>query len=399
MTDFSRSPDEVLADNVSKGYVGLRIEQGVPILDRDLNLIQDLASVVVRSIVSRYIGGGLPAGSEGFAVAPIPAASNNFRILAGSALPGTCLVGGIEVAIAADVVYTAQAGVPALTTPTLAQPNPRDDTVYLDVGLQTVDGTSDADLLNPADIGTQTSVRLRPVWVVRVAENATSPPAPAPGRSHLVLARLKRDRGVATIDAKMIADVRQTRLTLGDVEQRLSNMERLLLTPALDTPSFSPVVGFAGQAVTLKGRNLNLAPVQVLFGAVAASVTSVAPTQVVTAVPPGVAGSVPVTVITTGGSVTSMATFLILGGPPTFAPSPNQFSPKVGPVGQAVTLSGTNFNQAPVQVQFGAVTAAVNSSTTTQIVTQVPAGAAGALKIRVTTPAGTVLSNDNFTVL
>jgi hypothetical protein len=488
MTDFSRLPQDVLATNVSKGYVGLHIEQGVPILDRDLNLLQDLITAAVRSIVTRYIGNGIPTGGQGFAIQAIPAA-NNFRILAGVPPPGTCLVGGIEVSIPADLNYGDQPGVPALTTPTPAQPDPREDTVYLDVSLETVDGTSDGDLLNAGDIGTQTSVRLRPVWTVRVVENATTPPAPLPGHSHFPLARLARRRNVANIQATMITELRQTRLTLGDVERRLSNMERLLLTPVFDpSPSqFSPKFGGAGQNVTLRGRNLNLVPVQVLFGAVSATVTSVTPTQIVAPVPAAATGAVKITIITTGGSVVSDDTFTVLGGgpppafaaspnqftpkaggpgtdvtlfgsnfnvapvsvlfgstsaqvistsptqlvarvpagvsgpvkvtvstgggsvvsvddflagsPPAFAPSPNQFSPKFGGAGQNVTLFGTNFNLAPVSVQFGAVAATVVSSTATQITTQVPVGTAGALKIRVTTAAGSVLSDDNFTVL
>ena len=156
----------------------------------------------------------------------------------------------------------------------------------------------------------------------------------------------------------MITDLRQTRLSLNDVERRLSNMERLLMTPAFDpSPNqFSPKVGGVGQNITLRGRNLNLVPVQVLVGAVSATVTSVAPTQLVAQVPAGATGEVRVTVITTGGSVVSDDTFTVLGGgpPPAFAASPNQFSPKAGGAGTDVTLFGTNLNVAPVSVLFGA---------------------------------------------
>ena len=126
---------------MSKGYVGLHIEQGVPILDRDLNLLQDLITAATRSIVTRYIGNGVATGSQGFAIGAV-AAANNFGILAGVPPPGTCLVGGVEVNIAADLNYADQPGIPALTTPTAAQPDPREDTVYLDVSLETVDGTA-----------------------------------------------------------------------------------------------------------------------------------------------------------------------------------------------------------------------------------------------------------------
>ena len=272
--------------------------------------------------------------------------------------------------------------------------------MFLDVSLETVDGTTDADLLNAGDIGTQTSVRVRPVWTVRVAENAATPPAAAEGHSHFALARLARRRNVANIQAAMITELRQTRLTLGDVERRLSTMEQLLLTPAFDpSPNqFTPKVGGAGQNVTLRGRNLNLVPVQVLFGAVSATVTTVTPTQIVAPVPAGATGAVKLTIITTGGSVVSGDTFTVLGGgpPPAFAASPNQFSPKAGGTGTDVTLFGSNLNVAPVSVLFGATSASVISTSPTQIVARVPAGVAGPVKITVSTGGGSAVSVDDF---
>lgn len=399
MSDFSRPPQDVLAANLSKGYVGLHIEQGVPILDRDLNLLNDLITATVRSIVMRYIGSGLASGAQGFAIQAIPAA-NNFRIAAGTPPPGTCLVGGIEVSIAADLNYAAQPGVRALTTPSAGQPNPREDTVFLDVALETVDGASDADLLNAADIGIQTSVRLRPTWVVRVAEGAATPPPAAPGHVHYVLARLTRPRNVAEIQAAQITDLRQTRLTMADMERRLSAMEQLLLIPAFDpSPNqFTPKVGGAGQNVTLRGRNFNISPVQVLFGAVAAAISSITPTQIVAQAPNGATGQVKITVITGGGSDVSDDLFTVLGGgpPPAFAAAPNEFSPKAGAPGANITLFGANFNVAPVSVRFGATVAPVVSSAPSQIVTQVPAGVTGATKITVSTGGGSVTSTDDF---
>ena len=74
----------------------------MPILDRDLNLLQDLIASTVRAVVARYIGSGVPSGNQGFQIAAGPA-PNNFRILAGNPAPGRCLVGGIEVVIARDL--------------------------------------------------------------------------------------------------------------------------------------------------------------------------------------------------------------------------------------------------------------------------------------------------------
>ena len=54
MSDFSRSPLELLQVSLQKGYVGLHVEQGVPILDRDLNLQHDLLAATARSLFTRY---------------------------------------------------------------------------------------------------------------------------------------------------------------------------------------------------------------------------------------------------------------------------------------------------------------------------------------------------------
>src|ERR1039458_6358120 len=59
MSDYSTSPQEVLLANQQKGYVGLHIEQGVPLLDRDLNLLHDLISATIRSLIANYVGNGV----------------------------------------------------------------------------------------------------------------------------------------------------------------------------------------------------------------------------------------------------------------------------------------------------------------------------------------------------
>ena len=62
------SPLDLLVASQGKGYVGLHIEQGVPLLDRDLNLLHDLVAASVRSVITRYIGNGIAAGTDGFAI-------------------------------------------------------------------------------------------------------------------------------------------------------------------------------------------------------------------------------------------------------------------------------------------------------------------------------------------
>ncbi|MFJ9036652.1 IPT/TIG domain-containing protein [Streptomyces sp. NPDC102406] len=415
MADYSQSPLELLLANQQKGYVGIHVEQGVPVLDRDLNLLQDLISATVRAVISRYVGNGAAAGANGFAVQALPTGQNgqDFLIAAGDAGgPGSALVGGVEVVIPAAVTYRSQPGLPALTAPTAAQPDPRTDTVYLDVSLAEVDGTVDAELNNSRDVGVQTSVRLKPVWVVRVSEG-DAVPAPPSGHSFYPLASLLRPRGVATLEAAMIGDLRQRRLTVSDMERRMSLMERTLLLPAFTAPApgqpqFVPKSGVIGQPITLNGSNFAVAPVTVRFGDLPAKIVGGASsTQVVARVPGGltpggVSAAVRITVSNLGGAVISDDTFTA-DPAPAFAEPTTQFSPGNGTPGTQVTLNGFNFNAAGTQVRFAAVAATVvGVPTATRMVVQVPAGLVPAgstnadVKITVTNPAGSIVSDDPF---
>ena len=412
MSDYSKSPLDLLIANQQKGYIGLHIEQGVPLLDRDLNLLHDLISATVRSVITRYIGNGIAAGADGFAVQALTAPQNvqDFRIAAGSPGGGTCLVGGIEVRIPADITYKSQAGVPALTTPTNAQPDPRIDVVFLDVFINEIDGTTDPDLSNSIDVGMETSVRLAPAFVVRVAEGGQAPQPPA-GHVFYPLAQLARPRGGNAIDATMITDLRQSRLTMSDMEKRLSLIERLVVLPAFVAPSlpqFLPKSGPINQTITLNGSNLNVGPLQVRFGNVPAAIVGApSATQVVVRVPGGLTPTaqptgVKVTVTNSGGSDISDDTFTALPSP-AFADAGAQFSPKNGTPGQQVTLNGFNFNATSPAVLFGTIPATiVGTPTPTQIVVQTPSGivpgGSSSLDVRITvnTSQGSIQSDDLF---
>lgn len=75
------------------------------------------------------------------------------------------------------------------------------------------------------------------------------------------------------------------------------------------------------------------------------------------------------------------------------------FTPKQGPIGTAVTISGTGFSATASQntVAFNGSPATVTSATATQLVTTVPAGATTG-PIAVTTPNGSATSSKSFTV-
>lgn len=241
MGNFSKPPTDVLKTNLENGYVGMHIEQGVPVLDRDLNLLHDFQASALQSLIKNHIGNGVATAtdSKGFAIEAIPA-QNNFRIQAGSALAG-----GLKVNNKQPLNYNEQdkdEGLPPLTTPVFRPrvvlpgespaPDIRIDTVFLDVWMTEVDRTVDKDLFNNDDVGLQTSVRQKVTWLVRVAEGKDVP-LPIDGHQHLRLAQLNRPGvtrvgglprgGIADgeITAAMITDLRQTNLTLSDIERRV----------------------------------------------------------------------------------------------------------------------------------------------------------------------------------
>jgi hypothetical protein len=184
--------------------------------------------------------------------------------------------------------------------------------------------------------------------------------------------------------------------------------------PAFADPGgqFSPANGTPGTQVTINGFNLNVGIPQVQFASVTATLVGTPTnTQAVVQVPAGLvpggstSADVKITVTTSAGAAVSDDNFHAeLSIPaPAFSSSP-QFTPKSGVSGQTITLTGTNFNFAPVTVKFDTATATiVGSPSATQIAAQVPSGitTSGTPKIvhlSVTTAGGTATSTDTFTV-
>ena len=169
-----------------------------------------------------------------------------------------------------------------------------------------------------------------------------------------------------------------------------SNLTVFLLAPVLT--DFTPTNGLPGSTVTLNGANF-LGTTNVSFNGVAASFNVTADTQI-TATVPASATSGPITVQSSGGTVTSTALFYL-------APRLNTFTPTTGPVATAVTLTGTNLDGV-TSVTFAAPTATVvnapiTSVSATQLVVVVPTNAISGL-ITVTTSGGVIASTNTFTV-
>jgi len=184
-----------------------------------------------------------------------------------------------------------------------------------------------------------------------------------------------------------------------------SSLDQFTLTSAPIVTSVTPSVGptAGGTAVTIQGENFS--GVSVYFNGVAATGVSVSAdgSSISATSPAGSAGTVHITVVSSGGtSATSSADQF------TYAPAPtvSGVQPASGSTGggTAVTITGTNFagtGYTVTAVNFSGV-AATNvsvSSDGSSVSATSPAGSTGPVDIRVVTPGGTsaTSSADQFT--
>ncbi|MFB7214375.1 IPT/TIG domain-containing protein [Streptomyces sp. NPDC056255] len=157
----------------------------------------------------------------------------------------------------------------------------------------------------------------------------------------------------------------------------------------LGAPVLTSVAPGSGQvsgnnAVTLTGANL-LQAGTVRFGPTAAAPSAiVSATEIRATVPPGVSGTVPVSVTTPGGT-SNAVTYLYLGVPVITGLVPAQ-GPPAG--GNTVTVTGSGLTYATA-VLFGSVPAGFTVVSDTQLTTTAPPGVLGAVTVRVVTPGGT----------
>lgn len=174
----------------AKGYLGVRIQQGVPVLDRDWNELEDIRRYQEMILRRYYLGDGTP--DDGFKVAA--ASGSSVSISA-----GRFLAEGLEVISDAAVSLT-------LTTPA-SPPATWTNYVYLEVTIVQVDSSVDPDLGNTEDAGVETCIRHKPSWEVKATENDgdTMPPSTVTVHRSL-LATITRNGPTITQD--QIADSR-----------------------------------------------------------------------------------------------------------------------------------------------------------------------------------------------
>lgn len=202
----------------ARHYVGVRLQQGVPMLDADWNELEDVRRFEEQLKLRDFFGNGNPAGNDGFRIGPVTE-DNDFAIELGVAMVDGMLVVNHH----SDLTYVGQATVLGEAPAPLSPPatGTRDDLVYLDVWEQEV-GAADGDGADPrlvnATVGLETCRRIERRWAVRVEEdtNDLSAITPETGHAYMPLARLRRAEGEERIESRRIFDLRRKDLNVAE---------------------------------------------------------------------------------------------------------------------------------------------------------------------------------------
>lgn len=206
MGNFSRDTFDKL-----KRYVGVRLQQGVPLVDADWNELNDITRHELYDGLNQAFSDGVRSGSSDLVIRPRE--GNDLTLGLGSVL-----IRGRPLFIREDIHYSTQ---PWMDPDRAAQdevevippipPPPeygrRTDIVYLDVWEREVGSDQDPNLINPA-IGIETSVRLKREAAFRVEEGQTTIPPAHPGHFFMPLALLNRQAEHTSIWYDQIEDIR-----------------------------------------------------------------------------------------------------------------------------------------------------------------------------------------------
>src|SRR5580693_1480247 len=93
--------------NEGKQYIGVRLQRGVPLLDRDWNEAEDVRRYYERKLRACYLGGRVPGASD-FHISAAPVGTDFDFVIA----PGRAVVNGLDVWNPAPLLYSQQAGNP-----------------------------------------------------------------------------------------------------------------------------------------------------------------------------------------------------------------------------------------------------------------------------------------------
>jgi len=212
-----------------KNYIGIRLQQGVPLLDRDWNELEDIRRYLEMMMRRTYLGNGTP--DDGFRIGACNPAGMDFQISY-----GRFLVDGLEAVNGPNEYvnfskYTAQKGEPDLKPLSGNEHGVPYYTVYLDLWIDEITGVEEPILNNKDDIQICTSVRHRIQWRVKVKEWVYPGDNPQvdiqAGHHHIELAKIKRSNsGISDND---ITDLRSTWQSLESTERRFRSIINELL--------------------------------------------------------------------------------------------------------------------------------------------------------------------------
>ncbi len=201
-------------------YIGVRLQQGVPLLDRDWNELEDIRRYQELMLRQKYIGNGTP--NDGFKIS-VTADKKDFQFSKGS-----CLVDGLEAVNDDDVLYSdycKQKKVPYFALP--ASDVERVDTIYLEVWIEEIRSKKrDDSLSNSKDVKHETCVRHQVRWQVLVATGISSyPNAPVPEAiddfHHLyLLSNITWKRGMIYT----VGDLRTTRVSVPQLRDEIDKI-------------------------------------------------------------------------------------------------------------------------------------------------------------------------------
>ena len=224
--------------NPLKRYIAVRLQQGVPIVDADVNELDDIRSFELRAFIKWFVGDGVPEGSDGFRIAAnglehdvaikrggdAPPAGTD-SITTGLNHVGRLFVDGRDALLERDMglaeqdLHESQPDAAALASkwhvPVVEKLPPITGKVlvYLDVWDRLVTPDEEPELILPG-LGTESAARERREWVVRWTEGAAVPPAGEAirGHSYYALASIARRKSAEVVTDADITDLRERRL-------------------------------------------------------------------------------------------------------------------------------------------------------------------------------------------
>jgi hypothetical protein len=194
-----------------KQYIGIRLQQGVPLLDRDWNELEDIRRYFERSFGQDYMGDGAPT-TNGFQIVPPPFAAPNDVMIS----EGRVMVGGLNLWNPVGVLFSEQGA----RQPLPVSPQASEVIVYVQPEVVRVDDTTDPALANAQDVNMETCLRDKLTW--QVASQAAGNPLP---QGAVALAQVSLPAGGGEVTATMITDLRRPRLNLGETVDRVTNVE------------------------------------------------------------------------------------------------------------------------------------------------------------------------------